>query len=179
MYEDIRTQITEASTELLQVSGLKKGDIFILGGSSSEVVGGVIGKDSNKEVGELIISTILPILKEKGIYLSVQGCEHINRALVIEEDLARNRGYEIVNVIPQLDAGGSLALAAYQAFDKPAMVEHIIAEAGMDIGDTSIGMHVKYVQVPVRLKVKNIGQANLTALRSRAKLIGGDRSKHF
>lgn len=179
MTKEIENQVTNATKELLDISGLKKGDIFILGGSSSEVVGGTIGKDSSKEVGQVIIDSIYNILKDKGIYLAVQGCEHINRALVVEEELALQRGLEIVNVVPVLHAGGSLSVAAYEKFEKPVMVEHITADAGIDIGDTEIAMHVRFVQVPVRLKTKMVGQARLTALRSRRKLIGGDRANHY
>ena len=179
MIEQLKKQVKEASEELLDVSSLKEGDIFVLGGSSSEIVGGTIGKDSNEQVGFAVVEQLYSILKEKGIYLAVQGCEHINRALVVEREIAEKKGFEIVNVVPALHAGGAMSMAAYKLFEDPVMVEHIVADAGLDIGDTSIGMHVKFVQVPVRLKLKSIGQAHLTALRSRNKLIGGDRAVHY
>lgn len=179
MLEEIRKNVKNGLRELLEVSGLGEGDLFVLGGSTSEVVGGRIGKNSSEEVGVEIIKVVKEILDEKKINLAVQGCEHINRSLVIERSVAKARGYDEVNVVPALHAGGAMSMATYKAFEDPIMVEHIVAEAGMDIGDTEIGMHVKFVQVPVRLGVKNIGQARLTALRSRAKLVGGDRAVHY
>jgi len=179
MIEQVREQVRQATEELLEVSGLKKGDIFVLGGSSSEVVGGTIGKDSSEEVGFAVVEEIHSILDKEGIFLAVQGCEHINRSLVIEREIAERKDYEIVNVVPALHAGGAMSMAAYKLFKDPVMIEHVVAKAGLDIGDTSIGMHVKFVQVPVRLKVKEIGQAHLTALRSRDKLVGGERAIHY
>ncbi len=179
MIEQIKEQVRQATEELLEVSGLKKGDIFVLGGSSSEVVGGIIGKDSSEEVGFAVVEEIHSILDKEGIFLAVQGCEHINRSLVIEREIAEKKDYEIVNVVPALHAGGAMSMAAYKLFKDPVMIEHVVAKAGLDIGDTSIGMHVKFVQVPVRLKVKEIGKAHLTALRSRDKLVGGERAIHY
>jgi uncharacterized protein (TIGR01440 family) len=176
MLEEIREQTRAALSELLEKAQLKKGDIFVLGGSSSEIVGGVIGKNSNEDVGKAVVEEILKILNEKGIFLAVQGCEHINRALVIEREAAEKNNFEIVSVVPALHAGGAMSMAAYAMMKDPVMIEHVVAKAGLDIGDTSIGMHVKFVQVPVRLKVKEIGKAHVTALRSRPKLIGGKRA---
>lgn len=178
MFEDIRDQVKKAVNELLDQANLKAGDIFVLGGSSSEVMGERIGKGSNEDVGRAVVEEIYKILKDKGIYLAVQGCEHINRALVVEREIAEKKGFEIVNVVPALHAGGAMSMAAYDMFDDPVMVEHIVGQAGMDIGDTSIGMHIKHVQVPVRLEVKEIGKAHLTSLRSRPKKIGGERAQY-
>ena len=83
---------------------------------------------------------------------------------------------DIVNVVPQPKAGGSFATAAYAAFSDPVAVEHIRADAGMDIGDTLIGMHLKEVAVPVRLSVKTVGEAPLVCARTRPKFIGGCRA---
>lgn len=174
--ENIRKQVANAVLELLEAAGLEAGDILVLGGSSSEIIGGTIGKDSSLEVGEAVIDEFLKILKKREIYLAVQGCEHINRALVVERELAKARGFEIVSVIPALHAGGSLSVNAYKKFADPVVVEHVQADAGIDIGDTEVGMHVKFVQVPLRLKEKYIGKARLTALKSRPKLIGGARA---
>lgn len=176
MLETIKDQTRRALLELIEKASLKENDIFVLGGSSSEVQGGQIGKNSSLEIGETIIKEVLEILNEKKIYLAVQGCEHINRALVVERELAEKKDLEIVSVVPALHAGGSMALAAYKYMKDPVMVEHIVAKAGMDIGDTEIGMHVKFVQVPVRLSIKEIGKGHLTALSSRPKLIGGERA---
>ncbi|MDO5649410.1 MAG: TIGR01440 family protein [Gallicola sp.] len=176
--ENIRVQVIEAVHELLEEAELREHDILVLGASSSEVLGSKIGKNSSQEVGETIVSAILPILKEKGIYLAVQGCEHINRSLVVERSCARRYHLEEVTVIPQLHAGGACAVAAYEHAEDPVMVEHICAYAGLDIGDTSIGMHIRYVQIPVRLKIKEIGKAHVTAMKWRPKLVGGERAKY-
>ena len=117
-------------------------------------------------------------MSDKGIYLAVQACEHLNRALLIEEELAEKKDWEIVSVIPQLHAGGSGQVAAYQLFKSPVEVEHIVANVGLDIGDTSIGMHVKHVQNPVRPILRELGGAHVTALKSRPKLIGGERARY-
>lgn len=174
--EEIREQTINAVSELIEKADLESGDILVLGGSSSEIMGGEIGKDSSLEIGQLVIGEVLKILDKKKINLAVQGCEHINRALVVEKEVAKANNLEIVSVIPALHAGGAMSLAAYQKMQNPVMVEHIVARAGIDIGDTEIGMHVKFVQVPLRLKEKHIGKARVTALKSRPKLIGGERA---
>lgn len=174
--EKIREQTINAVSELIEKADLESGDILVLGGSTSEIMGGEIGKDSSLEIGQLVIGEVLKILDDKKINLAVQGCEHINRALVVEKEVAKANNLEIVSVIPALHAGGAMSLAAYQKMQNPVMVEHIVARAGIDIGDTEIGMHVKFVQVPLRLKEKHIGKARVTALKSRPKLIGGKRA---
>lgn len=164
--------------DVLDKAALIEGDIFVLGLSSSEVVGGHIGQNSSLEVGQVIVKTILDILEEKGIFLAVQGCEHLNRALVVERALANKKDLEVVNVLPTLHAGGSGQLAAFQYMKNPVEVEFIVARAGLDIGDTSIGMHVKHVQIPIRPILKELGAAHVTALASRPKLIGGARAAY-
>ncbi|MDD7306531.1 MAG: TIGR01440 family protein [Peptoniphilaceae bacterium] len=176
MVEEIRKQARLAANELVKKSFLKEGDIVVLGGSSSEILGSAIGKNSNEDVGFAVVEEILKVIRANKLYLAVQGCEHINRALVIERKIAERENFEIVSVMPALHAGGSMAMAAYKLMDDPVMIEHVIAKAGLDIRDTSIGMHVKFVQVPLRLSIKEIGKAHLTALRSRPKLIGGERA---
>lgn len=176
MLEEIRRESKLAIEELLAQSSLREGDIIVLGGSSSEVLGSHIGKNSSQEIGLAVVEEILKVVKENKLYLAVQGCEHINRALVVEREIAEKKGFEIVSVVPALHAGGSMSMAAYKLMEDPVMIEHVVAQAGLDIGDTSIGMHVKFVQVPVRLSIKEIGKAHLTALRSRPKLIGGERA---
>ena len=165
-------------TELLAEAKLTKGDILVVGLSTSEVQGKKIGKFPSIEIGRAIIKTIIEVLKPLGIHLAVQGCQHLNRALVVERTVAKERGLEIVMVYPQIHAGGAGQIAAFENMDDPVEVEHIQAEAGMDIGDTSIGMHVKFVQVPVRTSVTEIGNAHTTYLRSRPKYIGGPRAKY-
>jgi len=176
--DQIVNDTEQAVSELLDIVNLLKGDIFVLGGSTSEITGNKIGTASNPKLGEKIINGILPIIKEKEIYLAVQCCEHLNRALVVESECALKYNLDIVNAIPHKKAGGSLATAAYKLFDKPVMVEKISGHAGIDIGDTLIGMHLKHVAVPVRIDLKKIGDANLTLARTRPKLIGGSRAKY-
>ncbi|HFR3544657.1 TPA: TIGR01440 family protein [Streptococcus suis] len=176
LLREIKDQTKQVVQEVLELSDLQKGQIFVLGLSSSEVIGGHIGKNSSLEVGEVVVETILEILDQKGIYLAVQGCEHLNRALVVERELAIQKDLEIVNVLPTLHAGGSGQLAAFKYMKDPVEVEFITAQAGVDIGDTAIGMHIKHVQVPIRPSLREIGQAHVTALASRPKLIGGARA---
>ena len=122
--QTIKEQVALVANRLLEVANLREGDVFVLGCSSSEICGGQIGKASSAEVGQTVIEALLPILKEKGLYLAVQGCEHINRALVIERAAAEKYGFEIVTVKPALHAGGACSVAAYERFDDPVMVEH-------------------------------------------------------
>ena len=164
--------------DIVERSAIKKGQIFVLGLSSSEVAGGLIGKNSSAEIGEVIVKTILDELNERGIYLAVQGCEHLNRALTVERELAEKKDLEIVNVITNLHAGGSGQVAAFKFMIDPVEVEEIVAHAGLDIGDTFIGMHVKRVQVPLIPVQRELGGAHVTALASRPKLIGGARATY-
>lgn len=178
MYEEITGQARQAVTELLERARLEPGDIFVVGCSSSEVGGHRIGSDSSPEVAQAILDGIYPILKEKGIYLAAQCCEHLNRAIVLEKEAARAYGLAPVNVVPQPKAGGSFATAAYKAFSHPVMVEHVKAAAGIDIGGTLIGMHLREVAVPTRLSIKQIGEANIICARTRPKFIGGQRAHY-
>lgn len=175
-YNEIKEQSIKAINELLEQSKIEAGDILVVGCSSSEIVGEHIGKGSSPEAAKVVFEAIFGILKEKNIYLAAQCCEHLNRALIIEKECAKKYGYEIVNVKPQPKAGGSFATSAYNGFEAPVAVEHIKAHAGIDIGGTLIGMHLKDVAVPVRLSVKQIGSANILCARTRAKYIGGVRA---
>ncbi|HBM6571427.1 TPA: TIGR01440 family protein, partial [Enterococcus faecium] len=167
--KELKDQLTEIVNDILAEAHLKKGDLFVLGCSTSEVVGGHIGKNSSAEVGQWIIRTLKELLDPKEIALAVQGCEHLNRALVVERTVAEAKNFEIVSVVPALHAGGACSVAAFDQFNDPVEVEHVVGQAGIDIGDTSIGMHIKHVQVPVRPRLKTLGQAHVTALRSRPK----------
>ena len=171
---EIKIQCENAVKELINVARLKKGDVLVVGCSTSEVVGSRIGTNSNPDTAKEIFDGIYGVLKENGIYLAVQCCEHLNRAIVTEASALPFA--EPVNVVPQKKAGGSLATIAYASFDNPIVVEEIKADAGMDIGDTFIGMHLKKVAVPVRLSVNKIGNAHLTCARVRPKFIGGIRA---
>lgn len=178
MYEMIKEQACQAVTELLDAAKLKKGDILVVGCSSSEMVGLKIGKGSSLEAAQAAFAGIYPVLQERGIWLAVQCCEHLNRALILEEAAAEQYGYEPVNVKPQPKAGGSFATTAWEAFEHPVAVEHIRAKAGLDIGGTLIGMHLREVAVPVRLGIKQIGEANILCARTRPKFIGGERAHY-
>lgn len=173
-----KEQAEKAIKELVEIADLKKGDLMVIGCSSSEIVGGSIGKNSSIEAAESVFEGIYPYLKEKGIYLAAQCCEHLNRALIIEEEAAEKFGYDIVSVVPQPKAGGSFATTAYKNFKKPVAVENLKAKAGMDIGGTLIGMHLKAVAVPVKLSLNRIGDAILLCARTRPKYIGGERAKY-
>lgn len=174
----LKEQLTQIMTDILAEASLEAGDLFVLGCSTSEIQGGTIGKNSHLETGRTVVSTLREILMPKGIFLAVQGCEHINRALVVEKEYAKTHQLEIVAVKPVLHAGGACSVAAFEQFENPVEVEHIIAKAGVDLGDTSIGMHVKHVQVPIRPFLKELGGAHVTALKSRPKYIGGIRAHY-
>ncbi len=174
--ENITLQANKAVLELIEKAKLKKGDILVVGCSSSEIIGSEIGHGSSLEAAEAVFAGLYPVLKEKGIYLAAQCCEHLNRAIITEKECAEKYGLEAVNVVPQKKAGGSFATTAYDSFESPVAVEFIKADAGMDIGSTLIGMHLKHVAVPLRLSVNKIGSANVTFARTRPKCIGGIRA---
>ncbi|HPT77486.1 MAG TPA: TIGR01440 family protein [Candidatus Atribacteria bacterium] len=178
MLEQIKSDTARALLELLEVARLKEKDILVVGCSTSEVAGHRIGTFSSTEIAESIFSAIYPILKGKGIYLAAQCCEHLNRALILEEEAAEYYRYPAVNVVPYPKAGGAFSTVAYREFIRPVAVEAIQARAGMDIGDTLIGMHLMPVAVPVRVSIKAIGQAHLVCARTRRKLIGGQRAQY-
>ena len=178
MYEAITAQARQAVTELLEAAKLSRGDLLVVGCSSSEMVGLRIGKGSSLEAAQAAFAGIYPVLREQGIYLAAQCCEHLNRALILEAEAAEKFGYEPVNVRPQPKAGGSFATTAWENFREPVAVEHIRAKAGLDIGGTLIGMHLREVAVPVRLSIKQIGEANILCARTRPKFIGGDRAHY-
>ena len=173
---DINKQTLTVVKELIEIANLKKGDVLAVGCSSSEVIGEKIGTSSSVDTANEIFSAIYEILQEKDIDLAAQCCEHLNRAVIIEKELCEKLGLEEVNVVPQPKAGGSFATAAYKNFKNPVAVEEIKADAGIDIGGTLIGMHLKRVAVPVRLSVKKIGEANIICARTRPKFIGGERA---
>ncbi|MGI5978329.1 MAG: TIGR01440 family protein [Oscillospiraceae bacterium] len=178
MYEELEKSARTAMAELLEAAKLPQGQLVVVGCSSSEIVGEKIGKGSTPEAAQAVLNGILPLLNEKGLYLAAQCCEHLNRALVVEREAAEKFGYEIVAVVPKPKAGGSFATAAYQTFRDPVLVEHVKAAAGMDIGCTLIGMHLKDVAVPVRLQTNHIGEALVTSARTRPKYIGGARAQY-
>ena len=171
--KEITEQARQAITELLEAARLQPGDI---GCSSSEVLGERIGTGSSMDAAGAVMDGILPVLQERGIYLAAQCCEHLNRAIILEAAAARAYGLEPVNVLPQPKAGGSFATTAWQRLQAPVAVERVQAHAGLDIGGTLIGMHLRPVAVPVRLSLKQIGAALLLCARTRPKFIGGCRA---
>ena len=178
MYEDIKQAARKAIRELLEQAKLQHGEIVVVGCSSSEIVGEKIGKGSTPDAANAVLDGILPLIKENGLFLAAQCCEHLNRARVVEREAAERFNLEIVSAVPKPKAGGSFAAAAYLAYAEPVLVEHIKASAGLDIGSTLIGMHLKDVAVPLRLEIKTIGEASVTAARTRPKLIGGARAQY-
>lgn len=172
----VKEQAALAATQLIEAAKLNKGSIVVVGCSTSEVVGSKIGTDSQPDVAKELFDGIYEVLSQQGIYLAAQCCEHLNRAIIVEAEAVN--GLDIVNVVPQPKAGGSFATAAFAAFKNPVAVEEIKADAGLDIGGTLIGMHLKKVAVPLRLDIKNIGEASLAAARTRPKFIGGVRAQY-
>ena len=178
MYEEIEKSARDAMAELLETAKVPAGGLVVVGCSSSEIVGEKIGKGSTPEAAQAVLRGILPLLTENKLFLAAQCCEHLNRALVVEREAAEKFGYEIVAAVPKTKAGGSFATAAYLTFKDPVLVEHVKAAAGMDVGCTLIGMHLRDVAVPVRLQTKQIGDALVTAARTRPKYIGGARAQY-
>ena len=178
MYDEIKKSAHDAITELLSETKPMRGQIVVVGCSSSEIVGEKIGKGSTPEAAEAVMSGILPLINENGLFLAAQCCEHLNRALVIEREAAEKFGLEIVAAVPKPKAGGSFATAAFKAFRDPVLVEHVKAVAGLDIGCTLIGMHLRDVAVPLRLSTKYVGKALVLAAHTRPKYIGGERAQY-
>lgn len=174
MEKTLFEQAKSVMAEIILKANLKKGDIVVVGGSTSEILGSKIGTNSAPEVAKEVFEGLYLQAKEKGVYIAVQCCEHLNRAIVTEKDALKC--YEEVNVVPQPKAGGSLATQAYATFSSPVVVEEIKADAGIDIGLTLIGMHLKKVAVPVRLENNKIGEAIVVGARTRPKFIGGVRA---
>ncbi|MFD2910264.1 TIGR01440 family protein [Jeotgalibacillus terrae] len=169
--------------ELLQIlreyqeqASLKSGQLFVIGCSTSEVIGRKIGTSGTDEVAEALYKAFETFAAETGVHLAFQGCEHINRALIIEREAAERYNLEDVTVVPVRKAGGAMASYAYRHMKDPVAVERIQAHGGIDIGDTLIGMHLKPVAVPIRVSVKSLGEAHITLARTRPKLIGGVRA---
>ena len=170
----VRQQAADAAAQLAQAAHLHKGQMVVIGCSTSEVVGHNVGSWSTPEVAQAIFDGFHSVFAPLGVYMAAQCCEHLNRALIVEAEAVP--GAEIVNVKPQPKAGSSFATAAYHSFRHPVAVEEIRADAGLDVGGTLIGMHLKKVAVPVRLQQNHIGEAILLAARVRPKFIGGERA---
>lgn len=176
--ELIKSQAAAVTEELIAVSGLKEGQILVTGCSSSEIAAHNIGCYSSSEIGLAVFNAIYTVTARNGIYLAAQCCEHLNRALILEEEAAIRYGLTMVNAVPRLKAGGSFSTAAWNSLICPCAVESIQAHAGIDIGDTLIGMHLRPVAVPVRTQIKQIGSAHVVCARTRLKYIGGERTSY-
>ena len=176
--EDIRTQAGQAMEELVHRAGIRKGQIVVVGCSTSEVLGKHIGTSGTLDVARQVLQGLMEPVHAVGAHLAVQCCEHLNRALVLPLDVLERRNLMQVCALPQPHAGGSLATAYYESLEDPALCETLTAHAGLDIGDTLIGMHLRRVAVPLRLGVAKIGEAHLTAAMTRAPLIGGERAHY-
>ncbi len=177
---NIKNEVIKAIEELNANSNpsFRKIKLLVVGCSTSEIYGGVIGHASQPNLGEDVAGAVLDTANKLGFDVAFQCCEHLNRALVMEEKAAEKYGYEIVAAVPHPKAGGSCASAAYRMMKSPVLVETVSADAGLDIGQTLIGMHLKRVAVPVRLSMDKIGSALITAARTRPALIGGERAKY-
>ena len=176
--KDIELQTKEAVLEVLEQAKLQMGDVFVIGCSTSEVGGEKIGSASSMDIADAIYRGAHAALQTRGIFLAAQCYEHLNRAIILEREAAEAYGWEPVNVLPQPKAGGSFATTCWQNFAEPVAVEHIRAHAGMDIGGTLIGMHLREVAVPVRIAQKTIGEAIVLCARTRLKFIGGVRAHY-
>lgn len=170
--------IDKAVACLCENGHLQAGDMIVLGCSTSEVMGGMIGKQSAPEVGELLAKAFLSACNSRGLEAAFQCCEHLNRGLVMERAVLKKRGLTQVKAVPKPKAGGSVAAAAWLLLNEPALALSVQAEAAIDIGDTLVGMHIRPVAVPVRMDEKRVGQANLVMAYARLPLIGGERAQY-
>ena len=170
----VKEEAANAARQLAEAAHLQRGQLVVVGCSTSEVVGHQVGSWSTPEVANAIFEGLNSVFAPTGVYIAAQCCEHLNRALIVEHEAVPNG--EIVNVLPQPKAGSSFATAAYQAFRHPVALEEVRADAGLDIGGTLIGMHLRRVAVPVRLSMDHIGQAILLCARTRPPFIGGSRA---
>lgn len=178
MHERIKNDMERLVDEWIASNYLEANDLFVIGCSTSEVAGKQIGTSGSEAIAAILFESLQRLAQETKIHLAYQCCEHLNRALVIERSVQEKLGIDRVTVIPTPSAGGSMASYAYNHFNDAVVIEEVEAHAGIDIGDTMIGMHLKKVAVPLRFKTKTIGNAHLTLARTRPKLIGGERARY-
>lgn len=178
MTENYAEEAAAALNELCDKSNFRKGSLLVIGGSSSEIRGGHIGQNSSAEIGEAVVSALQRTAEERGVHLAFQCCEHLNRALIMERELAEKAGYREVTVVPWLHAGGAFSTAAFYQMKDPVAVEEIQADGGLDFGVTLIAMHLKRVAVPVRLEADHVGKALVVGARTRPPLVGGERAHY-
>lgn len=176
MMEELIQQWRDILTEFTQKVSLNEDKLIVIGCSTSEVMSNHIGTAGSEDVAEFIFSELMNLQKQTNVQIAFQCCEHLNRAIVLERASAKKYNLEEVSVVPIRKAGGAMATYAFQHLDDPVVVEHIKADAGIDIGDTFIGMHLKHVVVPIRLSLKEVGGAHVTLATTRPKLIGGERA---
>ncbi|SDW40952.1 TIGR01440 family protein [Marininema mesophilum] len=174
--QDIRDRVIQVTEELLTEMTLSPGQLLVMGVSTSEVVGSRIGTDGSDEVAVAILEGALAVQARHGYHLAFQCCEHLNRALVVEAEVARALSLTEVSAIPVHRAGGAMASRAFRDFSKGMLVDSVQADAGIDIGETLIGMHLKPVAIPIRPTVRQVGEARVSMARTRAPLIGGPRA---
>lgn len=175
---DIKADIKKVMDNYFELVDFPEGGLFVVGCSTSMIRGHWMATDSSLQIGEVVFNTLNEYAQKYHFDLAIQGCEHINRSLLMERSTAVKHNFDQVTVVPAMHAGGATSVAGYQAMNDPVEVEHIIADGGIDIGGTEIGMHVRFVQVPVRLTETQIGAAHVVALKSRPKLVGGPRAKY-
>lgn len=178
MTEQIKKDLATALTELYEAAHPEEGSILVVGCSTSEVIGSKIGTNGSEETAKAIFEAVSEFCKEKKLYLAAQCCEHLNRSLVVEKECAKLYGFTRVNAVPHTRAGGAFGTAVYGGMKEPWLVESVVADIGIDIGNTLIGMHIRPVCVPVRVSVKKIGEAPLVLARSRCKYVGGERAHY-
>lgn len=174
--EKWREEFQMIMKECMSEFSLEEGKVLVIGCSTSEIAGERIGTSGSMETAEMIFSELTKVADEQHFHLAFQCCEHLNRALVVDRAVASKKGWEEVSVVPAPHAGGSMATYAFQNMKNPVVVEFIAADAGIDIGDTLIGMHLKHVAVPVRINQKNVGNAHISIAYTRPKMIGGERA---
>ena len=176
MLQEISNSLSVVALELCEKANLKAGQVVVVGCSTSEILGHVIGSHSNKEVGETVFKALFDVFSKQGVYIAGQCCEHLNRAIIVESEVAGD--FQVVNAVPTAEAGGAFATAVYLGLKNPVALETFSADAGIDIGNTLIGMHLKRVAVPLRLDIKTIGEATVVVARTRPPLIGGSRASY-
>lgn len=176
---ELKKQLEDSFNSLKEQCEFEEGRILVVGCSSSEIIGSKIGTNSSYDIGNTVAETMIKLCKENKIHLAAQCCEHLNRALVVERDVAEKFGFEIVTVVPKPKAGGSFGTSVYKHFSDPVVVEYIKADYGLDIGLTMIGMHMKHVCIPLRLNPNVVGETIITGAKIRPKLIGGARAEYL
>ncbi|NLL53028.1 MAG: TIGR01440 family protein [Peptococcaceae bacterium] len=174
----IKDQWVSILDHFAQAAALQIGQMVVIGCSTSEIAGQKIGKAGSAEIAGVLIEPLLTWANELGICLAFQCCEHLNRVLIVEQETVLKYNLEPVMVMPTLKAGGAMATAAWEKFTTPVAVEGVQAHAGLDIGDTFIGMHLRPVVVPVRIDVNYLGYAHLTLAKTRPKYVGGPRAAY-